>query len=252
MGDDMHDGFFIRNGKTLITDEGPNPNPQAKEVIAYLEGHPFVTDFKWFTIRDLNKEEKAKATKVSSKREVLEKLYVMNEQELRETFLAGRIDAKGNFEELKNRVQTISDAGDSGVAKLYDALYTQDKEYRVTIAMGISKGIVYYNSGKYRMGSSNGPIIGYDEDQVVMYLKENKDDFAYIQKAVGEITSEKANDAITHVEQRTKSHKLTTSKLTSGKELQEKLAKMKDEAKDAYVEESDEDMKRKANQLANH
>lgn len=249
---DKLDGFFIKGANTFITTEGDRPTPRGEEIIKYLEQHPFLTAYRWFIIRDLNHEEKTRTSKVKSKRITLQKLFGMSEEDLRTTLISGRIDASGTLEDMQNRIQYMADTGESGVAKLFDALEVQDKEYRVAIAMGISKSIIFYDRGKYRMGGSQGAIIGYDEDQVIMFMKENPEDYEYLKKAIGSITSEKANEAITHIEQKTSNAiRPKGTAITSAADAQQKLADIRKGVEKVYTEPSEAEMLAKAQSLAN-
>lgn len=249
--DEKLDGFFLKNKQTLITDEGKRPVPRAKDIYAYLENHPFIVQYRWFFFRDLNNEEKARTSKVKSKRVTLQKLFAMEEDELRTTLISGRFDSSGTLEDMQNRIQYTADSGDVGVTRLYDLLQIQDKEYRVAIAMGVARGIIYFNQGKYRLGGSQGPIIGYDEDQVIMFMKENKEDYQFLQKSIGNITSETANEAITHVEQKTaNTARSAGGAITSAEDAQQKLADIKKQSEKVYSEPTEEEMLAKANTLA--
>lgn len=186
-GKPVEGGPVLMRKKTLVTDEPdtPNFNPRAKELIAYLEGHPDFKHKRQFIIRDLEAAEKARLQTIRNKREVLDAYYNLSEEDLRKVLLIGKQDVYTmSYLDMKDKVQIIADQP-KGAELLHEWMTRGDKEYRVILYQAIRANLIKYNNRRYTFEGS-GEIIGLSEDQVVHFLKQNENEYAWLVKSLDE------------------------------------------------------------------
>jgi hypothetical protein len=173
-------GPILSEKKTLITDE----TPRGKEFLMYVEDHPVKTKLGWIQIRDLTAEEQAEASKVSNKVAIMARYYTMGEQELRETLMLARLDSSGTLADMQARVQIIADNSSTGIQTLERGLREGDREYIITVIKSLEKGLITRANNRYYLGDEKGEIIGFAEDQVIMYLKEHEKEYAFLLRSL--------------------------------------------------------------------
>lgn len=182
-GEKQPDGISIARAKVYLSDKEGEPGfqPRATEIVAYLKDHPYMRD-RQFIIRDLDAEEEARNTVVKNKADVLFAYYTLGEQDLRKVLTIGKLDASGSFLDLHGRIQAIADSGEKGVKRLHDIMATQDKEYRIVLQFAINDKLIFYKNNRYYLGSEHGEVIGFDEDAVIFWMKNNEKEYSYLVK----------------------------------------------------------------------
>lgn len=178
-------GPIVKQRITRITED----KPRAKEFLDYVKDHPLVVKKQMFRVRDLNAEENARMKKDQSKSDVLNSIYNMTEERLRETLMLCNADYSGRLTEMQTRLMLMAETED-GMKKIHQATVIADREYLVALYRlqeGTSPKIVF-TGGRYRLGSENGEVIGFTESGVVEWMQTHKDEYAYLLKSMEQAT----------------------------------------------------------------
>lgn len=255
-GKDSPDGPVVASPRVVITDEegAPGFQPRAQEIISYIEGHPYVLNGE-FRIRDLDAEEEARMSAVKSKGKILAAYYSLSESELRKVMTIGGLDSSGDILDLHGRIQMIVDSGEPGIKKLHKIMATQDKEYRLVLKFAIDSGLMHYSNNRYRIGGQHGEVIGFEEDAVIRWMKDNQSEYKFLLEGTEQLRVSKGikDSAPIDVKDGHKNHK--SERITSAEEAMQNIS-FEDEVNDiptgpkrpqkSYAEEeaemSDEDM----------
>jgi len=150
-------------------------DPYDKRVHDWLKGYPGVSQHLIF--EDTIEQEMISTDKMIESAEAIQIAVGMSEKDIKDFAKLTGIRVKDNSIEFV-KAQVIKLANDDP-NKFSRIINDRDKDYRVFIENAIDKKLMAFTNGTYKY---NRETIGLNEDQVVLWLKDNKDIHALLRK----------------------------------------------------------------------
>ena len=160
----------------------PNTNPvirldimQEHHKLAYefLQGHPLVSNGSWIREDSIERQEQEASAIMTSANAVMEAAK-LNMAEVRELarLLGLNLDSRDDI--LKAHVLKIAAENPDYFMTMW---FDEDKHYRVFLLEAQQAKIINWEKDTFKYGSQ---VVGISEDQVIKWLKDNKDIFALL------------------------------------------------------------------------
>ena len=150
-------------------------DPTDKKVHDWLKGYPGIESHLIF--EDTIETEMVSTEKMIESAEAIQIAVAMSDKDVRDFAKLTGIRVKDNSIEFV-KAQVIKLANDNP-NKFSRIINDRDKDYRVFIENAIDCKMMIFTNGTYKY---NKETIGINEDQVVVWLKENKDVHALMRK----------------------------------------------------------------------
>ena len=160
----------------------PNTNPvirldimQEHHKLAdeFLQGHPLVSNGSWIREDSIERQEQEASAIMTSANAVIEAAK-LNMAEVRELarLLGLNLDSRDDI--LKAHVLKIAAENPDYFMTMW---FDEDKHYRVFLLEAQQAKIINWEKDTFKYGSQ---VVGISEDQVIKWLKDNKDIFALL------------------------------------------------------------------------
>ena len=160
----------------------PNTNPvirldimQEHHKLAdeFLQGHPLVSNGSWIREDSIERQEQEASAIMTSANAVMEAAK-LNMAEVRELarLLGLNLDSRDDI--LKAHVLKIAAENPDYFMTMW---FDEDKHYRVFLLEAQQAKIINWEKDTFKYGSQ---VVGISEDQVIKWLKDNKDIFALL------------------------------------------------------------------------
>ena len=160
----------------------PNTNPVIRLDIMqehhrladeFLQGHPLVSNGSWIREDSIERQEQEASAIMTSANAVMEAAK-LNMAEVRELarLLGLNLDSRDDI--LKAHVLKIAAENPDYFMSMW---FDEDKHYRVFLLEAQQAKIINWEKDTFKYGSQ---VVGISEDQVIKWLKDNKDIFALL------------------------------------------------------------------------
>lgn len=163
---------FVLKSPAIVFDISDKHDNQ---IYTWLKGFPNIEDRLIF--EDTIKQEMVSTEKMVESSEAIQVAVAMNDKEILDFCKLTGIRTKDNSIEFV-KAQVIKLSNDDPI-KFFKIINDRDKDYRVFIEHAIDAKILNFVNGTYKY---NTETIGLTEDQVVLWLKDNKDIHALLRK----------------------------------------------------------------------
>jgi hypothetical protein len=143
-----------------------------KRLYEFLKDHPLIQGK--FTIEDVSNKENERAESSLKSAKAITTASQLNENDMRDLALLMGIDS--SLEEMLLRAKII-DFANNNPEKFMSHLEDIDKEHRIFLKKALDKDILAKVNGVWKHGSLN---IGLNDDQAIVWLKDNGDVYALL------------------------------------------------------------------------
>ena len=139
----------------------------------FLQGHPLVSNGSWIREDSIERQEQEASAIMTSANAVMEAAK-LNMAEVRELarLLGLNLDSRDDI--LKAHVLKIAAENPDYFMTMW---FDEDKHYRVFLLEAQQAKIINWEKDTFKYGSQ---VVGISEDQVIKWLKDNKDIFALL------------------------------------------------------------------------
>ena len=139
----------------------------------FLKGHPLVTNGSWLRDDSILRQE-AEANAIMTSANAVMEAAKLNMAEVRELgrLLGLNLDSRDDI--LKAHVLKIAAENPDYFMSVW---FDEDKHYRTFILEAQQSNVIVWDKDTFKYGSQ---VIGISEDQVIKWLKDNKDIFALL------------------------------------------------------------------------
>ena len=200
---------FAHTQPTLIL----NRNIEAHALLDnFLKNHPLVLSGKW-SRTDMVEKENLETKNVLDSAHAIVEAAKMNEQDVYDFAKLSRMNINSNADVLRAKIIKIAQVD---ADRFMNTHFDPEKSYRIFILDAIKSKKISYKNDTFMYGKE---AIGTNEEQVIVWLKENKDIYAILRQELrgGEsITQERKP-----IEAKTKQGKSGETKSTNKKKVQQ-------------------------------
>tara|TARA_R100001015_G_C4560443_1_gene120399 strand:+ start:128 stop:871 length:744 start_codon:yes stop_codon:yes gene_type:complete len=151
--------------------------PHHKLVDDFLQTHPLVLNGAWLRDDSIQRQEQEAAVIMTSANAVMEAAK-LNAMEVREFSRLTGLNLDSRDDILKAHVLKMAAENPEYFMSIW---FDEDKHYRGFILSAQEKGVIKWEKDVYKYGTQ---VIGVSDDQVIKWLKDNKDIFALLKNQI--------------------------------------------------------------------
>ena len=139
----------------------------------FLKGHPAIRSNEWKRT-DLKAEEKKETTSTLDSARAIIQAAKMTDKEVTQFATLKRLNLQSDFDVLRAKIITIAQGNPESFMETF---FDPEKDLRVFIVDAVREKKIDYNNSTFYYGKE---AIGTNEEQVLVWLKDNKDILAIL------------------------------------------------------------------------